>query len=428
MKKILIVEDNIDIHNLIKENLEKESYTIIDAYSGTEAMLILEKEKIDLILLDLMLPGINGEEIVKKVKNIPIIVISAKVSTEDKVNVLLNGANDYITKPFNKDELLARIKVQLRINNNKKDEKELKFKDMMLDQNNHKLYIKDKEIYLTKTEYAILKQLILNPKQVVTKTKLLELISEDTLDCDENSLKVHISNMRKKIRTVTKDEYIESVWGIGFKIHEWKLEFYKKTLLENIITLWYTWRKLLNNGDKMNKTEKLNELFVMWKKAHKREVNYKIDYEKNTMPFLKVDKNNFTFDGFVFDEKDNTVLYILAESNLRGNSKADETFWFKSVYKVENNNLKLTRRIEKMQKYLCEKICGLSKMDISYMNINKRGGFAECDKRILYNYYEKYKENYIWKEIEIINPKVIVFCAGVNEIFEDLKKMLIVNI
>ena len=130
MQKILVVEDNSDIHNLIKEILEKENYKIIDAYSGTEALMILEKEDVELILLDLMLPGINGEEIIKKIKNIPIIVISAKISPEDKVNVLLNGANDYITKPFNSEELLARIKVQLRINNEKTKSKKLKYKDI----------------------------------------------------------------------------------------------------------------------------------------------------------------------------------------------------------------------------------------------------------------------------------------------------------
>lgn len=220
MPKILVVEDNTDIHNLIKEILEKENYKILDAYSGTEALMILEKEDIELILLDLMLPGMNGEEIIKKVKNIPIIVISAKISPEDKVNVLLNGANDYITKPFNSEELIARVKVQLRINDGKNEIRNLKYKDMILNEDTHTIYINEKQIYLTKTEYAIIKQLLLNPKQVVTKTKLLELISEDTLDCDENSLKVHISNIRKKIRNITDEEYIESVWGIGFKLSE----------------------------------------------------------------------------------------------------------------------------------------------------------------------------------------------------------------
>ena len=219
MKNILIIEDDTDIHNLIKEVLTKESYKTIDAYSGTEAILLLEKEKIDLILLDLMLPGLNGEEIIQKVKDIPIIVISAKTSTEDKVSVLLSGANDYLTKPFDSKELVARVLVQLRKKENALNEN-LKYKDMVLENNSHILHIKDKKVSLTKTEYAILKQLLLNPKQVITKTHMLEEICYDTPDCDENSLKVHISNLRKKIKSLTDEEYIESVWGIGFKLFD----------------------------------------------------------------------------------------------------------------------------------------------------------------------------------------------------------------
>ena len=172
-----------------------------------------------------MLPGLNGEDIIKKVKDIPIIVISAKISPGDKVNALLSGANDYLTKPFSTEELLARIQVQFRIDKDRKANNrnaKLTYKQMVLNQENHTVYIGENPIYLTKTEYAIMKQLLLNPKQVVTKTKLLEYISQDTLDCDENSLKVHISNIRKKIRQVTEEEYIESVWGIGFKMYEQK--------------------------------------------------------------------------------------------------------------------------------------------------------------------------------------------------------------
>lgn len=220
MQTILIVEDDMDIHNLIKELLEKQKYKVLDSYSGTEALMVLEREKVDLILLDLMLPGLNGEEIVKKVKDIPMIVISAKISPEDKVNVLLNGANDYITKPFSTEELLARIQVQFRIKESKRENKELTYKEMILSEEKQAIIMKEKQVHLTRTEFAILKQLLRNPKQVVTKSKLLELISHDTLDCDENSLKVHISNLRKKIRQLTKEEYIESVWGIGFKMHE----------------------------------------------------------------------------------------------------------------------------------------------------------------------------------------------------------------
>lgn len=217
MKKILLVEDNKEIHDLIKNALEKERYIVKNAYSGTEALIILEKENVDIILLDLMLPGINGEEIIKKIKSIPIIVISAKVSKEDKINSLLIGANDYITKPFDMDELLARVKVQLRINNTSKNN-DLKYKEMTLNDMTHTLILKDQKISLTKTEYNILQELLLEPNRVVTKSRLIELMSNDTLNFDENSLKVHISNIRKKIKQVTDKEYIESVWGIGFKI------------------------------------------------------------------------------------------------------------------------------------------------------------------------------------------------------------------
>lgn len=219
MKKILLVEDNKEIHELIKNVLEKERYIVINAYSGTEALIILEKEKIDLILLDLMLPGINGEEIIKKIKNIPIIVISAKISKEDKINSLLIGANDYITKPFDIDELLARVKVQLRINNTSKNN-DLKYKEMTLNRMTHTLVLNDQKISLTKTEYNILQELLLEPNRVVTKSRLIELMSNDTLNFDENSLKVHISNIRKKIKQVTDKEYIESVWEIGFKMFD----------------------------------------------------------------------------------------------------------------------------------------------------------------------------------------------------------------
>ncbi len=225
MKKILVVEDDEDIHNLIKSILEKERYEIISAYSGTEALLLIENNDIDLILLDLMLPGLTGEELIKKLTDIPIIVISAKISSEDKVNVLSGGANDYITKPFDANELLARVKVQLRINK-KEQNLNLMYKDMVLDKATHMLYIKKEKINLTKTEYIILKQLLANPKQIITKTKLIQILNEDNKInpeiqiYDENSLKVHISNIRKKIRNVTTNEYIESVWGIGFKLYD----------------------------------------------------------------------------------------------------------------------------------------------------------------------------------------------------------------
>lgn len=221
MFKILIVEDDISIHNVIEELLKKQNYIIYNAYSGTEALLLLEKEKYDLILLDLMLPAMNGEEIIEKVKDTPIIILSAKISSDDKVNCLMAGANDYITKPFDSNELLARIEVQLRQKNKSSLTENLKYKDLELLDDNHTLLLNNEKINLTKTEYAILKQLLLNKTQVMAKNKLLDLISIDTDDCcDESSLKVHISNIRKKIKKVNDENYIESVWGIGFKMSD----------------------------------------------------------------------------------------------------------------------------------------------------------------------------------------------------------------
>ncbi len=209
MPKILIVEDDTSIQNLLKELLTLENYQTTHAYSGSEALLLLEKNQYDLILLDLMLPGLSGEELIKKVSNTPIIVLSAKISSTDKVKCLLSGASDYITKPFDNSEILARIKVQLRhsfTNHN------LKHSSFELLNDFHTLVVHHKKINLTKTEYAIIKQLLLNYPNVLTKNKLLDLISFDTPDCDEQSLKVHISNIRKKLKTVSDINYIESVW------------------------------------------------------------------------------------------------------------------------------------------------------------------------------------------------------------------------
>lgn len=218
MKRILIVEDDSSIHECLEELLIKNDYEIDNAYSGTETLLLLEKEKYDLLILDLMIPGISGEEIIKKVNDTPIIVLSAKISSKDKVNCLLSGANDYITKPFDSKELLARIEVQLRRKNQMHEKDILQYKNLELYNDYHTLRIGKEKIKLTKTEYAILKQLFLNQSQVIPKNKLLDLISLDSEILDENSLKVHISNIRKKMKKISDKNYIESVWGIGFKL------------------------------------------------------------------------------------------------------------------------------------------------------------------------------------------------------------------
>ncbi|MGN0549581.1 MAG: response regulator transcription factor [Acutalibacteraceae bacterium] len=216
MKNIMIVDDDIYIGNLIEETLLKNGYTAVRAYSGTEAVLLLKSKKPDLILLDLMLPGISGEEVLSQITDIPVIVVSAKTDIDDKVGLLLSGAVDYITKPFDVRELLARIEVRLR--DAVSVGTVLSYKSLVLNTDTHYAEVGDRKIHLTKTEYAILKQLMINPSQVITKTQLLDLIGFDTPDCTESSLKVHISNLRKKLSDISDEDLIESVWGIGFKM------------------------------------------------------------------------------------------------------------------------------------------------------------------------------------------------------------------
>ena len=144
--------------------------------------------------------------------------MSAKVDIDNKVDVLLGGAVDYVTKPFHMKELLARISVHLRNADSMPVSSELTFSDMILDTNTHIVKIGSMEIKLTRTEYAILKLLMQNPTQVVTKSLLLDRISTDTPDCTESSLKMHISNLRKKLRKANNRDYLEAVWGIGFKM------------------------------------------------------------------------------------------------------------------------------------------------------------------------------------------------------------------
>lgn len=197
MKQILIVDDDVSIGDMLEEILTKEGYGVSRAYSGTEALLLLSLSRPDLVLLDLMLPGLNGEEVLPKISGIPVIVLSAKVDVDNKVDVLLNGAADYMTKPFDIKELLARIVVQFRDHSQKTDGDVLEFEGVQMNTVSHVVSVEEHGVRLTKTEYAILKLLMQNPTQVITKSLMLDRISEDTPDCMESSLNVHISNLRK---------------------------------------------------------------------------------------------------------------------------------------------------------------------------------------------------------------------------------------
>lgn len=220
MAVIAIVDDDIYIGDMLEKVLKKEGYQVLRAYSGTEALLMLQQNRPDLILLDLMLPGLSGEEVLAKIKEIPIIVVSAKVDVSDKVNLLMSGACDYLTKPFEVQELLARIAVQFRNQSVKRTAGILEYQDIELDTGTHGLHVAGQPVKLTRTEFAILKLLMQNSSQVVTRSVMLDRISRDTPDCMESSLNVHMSNLRRKLREAGGKDYIESVWGIGFKLKE----------------------------------------------------------------------------------------------------------------------------------------------------------------------------------------------------------------
>ena len=218
METILIIDDDVAIGNLEQEVLEREGYLVQRAYSGTEALLFLKEKKPDLILLDLMLPGMSGEDILPQIQGIPVIVVSAKTAVEDKVELLLGGAVDYLTKPFDTKELLARIAVRLREKSSPRSSPIYTYEELTIDTASHSVCVAGKQVNLTRTEYAILKLLMQNPKQVIAKSVLLDRISMDTPDCTENSLKTHISHLRSKLREASGKDYVESVWGIGFRL------------------------------------------------------------------------------------------------------------------------------------------------------------------------------------------------------------------
>lgn len=217
MQTIAIVEDDTYISDLLFESLTEEGYAVLRAWSGTEALLLFQKTTPDLILLDLMLPGLSGESLLPHIKRVPVIVLSARADTDDKVKLLLEGASDYLTKPFEMRELLARIAVQLR-KKTADNSPLLSAANVTLNTDTRELTVAEHAVHLTRTEFAILKNLLQNPSQVISKSTLLDKISLDSPDCMESSLKVHISNLRRKLREAGAKVDIEAVWGIGFRL------------------------------------------------------------------------------------------------------------------------------------------------------------------------------------------------------------------
>ncbi len=224
-RRILIAEDDTHINELLHTALSKAGYSTVQAYSGTEAKMLLgmAENKFDLILLDLMLPGMTGEELLASVRSgsdVPVIVLTAKDELDDKVSVLTGGADDYITKPFEIPEVVARVQVQLRRAVNEQGSDRLTYHDLILDRTTRQVTVSGTPLSkVTKQEYAILELLMRHPKQVFSKEDIFEYAWEEPYMGETKMLDVHISNIRKKLKAVTSKEYIETVWGIGYRLH-----------------------------------------------------------------------------------------------------------------------------------------------------------------------------------------------------------------
>lgn len=221
METIAVVEDNVITGDMISDILYEEGFHVIRAYSGTEALYLLKQQKPDLILLDLILPGLDGESVLEHIQGIPVIVLSSKTEVEDKIALLNEGACDYITKPFYKKELIARILVQLRRAKNSGHPVEgapLTVGDLTLDPLTLKLVFQSRAVKLTKTECTILKLLMSNSRFTLSREVLLDSISFETPDCTEKSLKQHIYNLRKKLSSINSTIQIETVRAVGFKL------------------------------------------------------------------------------------------------------------------------------------------------------------------------------------------------------------------
>ncbi|MFV0393819.1 MAG: response regulator transcription factor, partial [Coprobacillaceae bacterium] len=208
MHKVLIIEDNQEINHMIRDLLQFHQIQSVSACSGSEGLLLFDNS-FDLIILDLMLPGRTGEEVIKEIKSendIPIIILTAVTTMDSKLELFDLGADDYIVKPFHAEELLARIKVQLRKLNKQELKEVLTYKDIELNIQSFEVHCNNQKITMSKIEYSLLKILMENPNQVYTKDTLFEMVWNHEDSADDNTLNVHISKIRSKLKKANPEE------------------------------------------------------------------------------------------------------------------------------------------------------------------------------------------------------------------------------
>ncbi len=222
VKTILIIEDDTDINRMLHKLLQHAGYRTVSAYSGTEGVLVHGGE-VSLILLDLMLPGRGGEEIIRELKakhNVPVIVMSAIHDVNKKVDLFSLGADDYVTKPFHNEELLARIAARLKDRGaGDAASEKLIYRDITLDPESFSAACGGQELELSRHEFELLRLLMKNAGRVCTKSMIYDTVWDDENSADDNTLNVHISRLRKKLKACSPDsDYIETVWGVGYRL------------------------------------------------------------------------------------------------------------------------------------------------------------------------------------------------------------------
>ena len=223
MPRILIIEDDTDINNSTAQYLRRQGCQCLQAFSGTEGRLLWQAGGVDLLLVDLMLPGLSGSALIteiRKTSRTPVIVLSAKSELADKVELLGLGADDYLTKPCQLEELWARILVQLRHVSALPAETALRYRDWVLNLEEMTLTAAGQPVNLTAHEFRIVELLAGRPKRVFTKQQIYEAVWQEACAVEDKTITVHMSNIRAKLRPSGTDGYIQTVWGIGFKLAE----------------------------------------------------------------------------------------------------------------------------------------------------------------------------------------------------------------
>ena len=223
MPRVLIIEDDTDINNSTAQYLRRQGCGCVQAYSGTEGRRLWQEGGFDLLLVDLMLPGLSGGELIAEIRRsaqTPVIVLSARAELSDKVELLSLGADDYLTKPYQLEELWARIQVQLRHASAAPVREILRYRDWELNFDEMTLTAAGQPVNLTAHEFKIVELLAGQPKRVFTKQQIYEAVWGDAYAVEDKTITVHVSNIRAKLRPSGTDSYIQTVWGIGFKLSE----------------------------------------------------------------------------------------------------------------------------------------------------------------------------------------------------------------